>query len=131
LNSSVGFENTHGVRINLLSKSLIQTDSADNNAFDLQLARLVNIFPPHNSSVLSKLKSYSYLSLEMLAIPFVLVVELSKNFFTAYHEHYFSGENYYPFYGLGEYHGLWFYPYDWNITEEQNSTNEDQEIEHY
>jgi hypothetical protein len=115
------FENSHGVRINMMSKSFLQFDSPNRNVHNHDLIRFDNISLIHESNVVSKFKHYLHHSAELLVIPFILVIELSKASFNTFVEHYFSENNYYPIYGLDEFHGFWLYPYPygWNIDMEQ------------
>jgi hypothetical protein len=122
LQSSVVFENSYGVRINMYSKSFIQQlDSLKYTNADQNTIQFESISRYSQGLVVSKFKDYMHHSLILLSIPFVLVIELSKASFTTFAEHYFSENNYYPIYGLDGFHGFWLYPYPygWNIDMEQ------------
>jgi hypothetical protein len=95
----------------------MQLDSSYETNSDHNTIQFDSMSDYHERLVLSKFKRYIHHSLTFLVIPFVLVIELSKASFTTFVEHYFSENNYYPFYGLDEFHGFWLYPYPygWNI----------------
>jgi hypothetical protein len=122
MQSYVMFENSYGVRINMFSKTFMQFDSSDYSNSDYNTIQFDSISSRYRQRlIISKFKDYIHHSLVLLVIPFVLVIELSKASFTTFAEHYYSENNYYPVFGLDEFHGFWLYPYPygWNIDMEQ------------